>query len=237
MPRVDSVRSPARGSRLAKMECLGHRPAPSAPLEVSLHGVDAGAQRGRRDTVRGFAHKDPICAAGSESFVSVEVAGSNGPRQKLHGDALSVTDWIRLSRLGDVRSPRRCTAKFVRLAALLSLAGGWLAVRTAESSRLLSLPDGKEIEDVRLTLHRKVVVYCRCPHRRARVSHRTGLPRRPRAWCGHGKDEKDTACRTRAAAAPPTGLGSGKWVPSPRLPPFAIGQDSNLRPRRTHAVS
>ncbi len=69
------------------MECLGRRPAPSAPLEASLHGVDAGAQRGRRDAVRGFAHKDPICAAGSESFVSVEVAGSNGPRQKVHGDA------------------------------------------------------------------------------------------------------------------------------------------------------
>ena len=31
--------------------------------------------------------------------------------------------------------------------------------------------------------------------------------------------------------------GRVKWVPSPRLPPFATGQDSNLRPRRTHAVS
>jgi hypothetical protein len=30
------------------------------------------------------------------------------------------------------------------VAALLSLSGGWLATSTAESSRLLSLPDGKE---------------------------------------------------------------------------------------------
>jgi hypothetical protein len=66
--------------------------------------------------------------------------------QKVHGDALSVADWIRLSRLGDDQSPRRCTAKFVHAEALLSLSGGWLSLRTAESSRLLSLPDGKEIE-------------------------------------------------------------------------------------------
>lgn len=59
---------------------------------------------------------------------------------------MSVADWIRLSRLGDVRSPRRCTAKFVHVVPLLSLSGGWLATRTAESSRLLSPPDGKEIE-------------------------------------------------------------------------------------------
>lgn len=32
------------------------------------------------------------------------------------------------------------------MAALLSLSGGWLAISTAESLRLLSLPDGKEIE-------------------------------------------------------------------------------------------
>ena len=57
-----------------------------------------------------------------------------------------VADWIRLSRLGDVRSPRRCTAKFVHADALLSLAGGWLSLRTAESSRLLSFSSRKEIE-------------------------------------------------------------------------------------------
>lgn len=57
-------------------------------------------------------------------------------------------------------------------------------------------------KDGRLTLHRKVAVYCRCQHRRARVSHRTGLPERPHACSGCGEDEKDTACRTRATTAP-----------------------------------
>lgn len=35
---------------------------------------------------------------------------------------------------------------FVHVAAILSLSGGYLATSTAESSRLLSLPDGKEIK-------------------------------------------------------------------------------------------
>ena len=58
-----------------------------------------------------------------------------------------MADWIRLSRFGDVRSPRRCTAKLAHVVPLLSLSGGWLSLRAAESSRLLSLPDGKEIEN------------------------------------------------------------------------------------------
>lgn len=59
---------------------------------------------------------------------------------------MSVANWIRLSRVEDVRSSQRQYCVVVRVAALLSLSGGWLATSTAESSRLLSLPDGKEIE-------------------------------------------------------------------------------------------
>lgn len=60
---------------------------------------------------------------------------------------MSVADWIRLSRLGAVRALRRSSCVFAPTAVLLSLPGGRPAVRTAGSSRLLSLPDGKEIED------------------------------------------------------------------------------------------
>lgn len=59
---------------------------------------------------------------------------------------MSVADWIRLFRLKDVRSLGGMQCVFVRVAALLSLSGGWLATGTAESSRLLSLSSGKEIE-------------------------------------------------------------------------------------------
>lgn len=119
------VRSPARGSRLAKMNCPGHRPAPSAVF------------RRTRDYCFALTR-----TAGGESFGSVEGAGSNGPRQT-----------------------------------------------------------------GRLTLHRKVAVYCRCQHRRARVSHRTGLPRRPRAWCGRGKDGRvSPRSRTVPAGSPRHGV-------------------------------
>lgn len=145
----------------------------------------------------------------------------------MHGDALSVADWIRLSRLGDVRSPRRCTAKLVRVAALLSLSGGWLAVRTAESSRLLSLSSGKEIEDapprtrtacpapgfprgVQAGSHRLAQVFHGVllapassvgddfPGRRRATARR--LPERPCACCGHGEDGR-VSPRSRTALA------------------------------------
>lgn len=85
-----------------------------------------------------------LCLVSTSYAVPPEARGL----QRMHGDALSVADWIRLSRFKAVRASRRCTAKLVRLAALLSLSGGWLALRAAESSWLLSLPDGKEIEKV-----------------------------------------------------------------------------------------
>lgn len=66
--------------------------------------------------------------------------------QRSHGDTLSVTDWIRLSRFRYVRYLPGHKDEFVHMAALLSLSGGWLAISTAESSRLLSLPDGWEIK-------------------------------------------------------------------------------------------
>lgn len=84
-------------------------------------------------------------AAGGESFVSVEVAGSNGPRQNTETH-LSVTDWIRLSRLEGCTVPEAAYMQFAHPAALLSLAGGWLAGSAAESSRLLSLHGVQEIE-------------------------------------------------------------------------------------------
>lgn len=64
-------------------------------------------------------------------------------RQKLHGDALSVADWIRLSRLGEVYGPLGDMMRVFTTWRRFSLLGGRPATRTAESSRLLSLPDGK----------------------------------------------------------------------------------------------
>ena len=102
---------------------------------------------------RGSAPSHPACRGrgGAPRVVSVrrsfDACTEEPARQNLHGDAMSVADWIRLSRIEGVRPSRRPHACSVHTAALLSLSGGWLAVSTAESSRFLSLPDGKEIED------------------------------------------------------------------------------------------
>lgn len=57
---------------------------------------------------------------------------------------MSVTDWIRLFRLRDVRSLLAACRAIFAVRRRPPLVGGFLAEGTAESSRLLSLPDGKE---------------------------------------------------------------------------------------------
>ena len=144
----------ARGLQRRNASAAGPPPLPRSKLPVWQQTPERLRLAG---AVRGFAHKVPICAAGSESFVSVEDAGSNGPRQigrlTLHRKVARrhhVRGWLDSSfTLRVALFPRRQHVRlaFVRVAALLSLPGGWLATCTAESSRLLSLPDGKEIED------------------------------------------------------------------------------------------
>lgn len=71
-----------RGAGLAKMSSPAAPARPLCPARSSPHGRRRRSVCGWRAAVRGFAHKEPICAAGSESFVSVEDAGSNGRRRK-----------------------------------------------------------------------------------------------------------------------------------------------------------
>lgn len=71
-----------RGAGLAKMSSPAAPARPLCPARSSPYGRRRRSVCGWRDAVRGFAHKVPICAAGSESFASVEDAGSNGRRRK-----------------------------------------------------------------------------------------------------------------------------------------------------------
>lgn len=122
LPRVDPVRSPARGSRFAKIAATGGtrtRILPGSAMSRFAVGL----------------RRHCYFADGTRTRLPGISAIELRLHEKLHEDALSVADWIRLSRFEAVRASRRCTAKLVRLAALLSLSGGWLAVRTAESSR------------------------------------------------------------------------------------------------------
>ena len=126
MPRVDPVRRSRQ--RLAACKDGMSRP-PARPLRHSQDSV-------------------PVCftpsgVAGGESFVSVEVAGSNGPRQRLHGDALSVTE------LDSSFPPRGCTVPLALYCDIFKLGGaplpfGRLACLACRGILAAPVPSGRE---------------------------------------------------------------------------------------------
>lgn len=209
-------------------------------------------------------------AAGGESFVSVEVAGSNGPRRR----------WRRPSPPCRVRP-----AGFIGLHEIAATGGGRTRILpgSAMSRSAVGLrrhcyfADGTRtrlpgISAIELRLHKVHLCGLEPPARRrafpvrckrAPTALRRSFTRSCWPWrllsvttfradvapphvgspsvrtrvAGAAKMKRTRHAARALTAAPPVGLGSGKWVPSPRLPPFATGEESNLPPRRIHAVS
>lgn len=90
-------------------------------------------------------------------------------------------------------------------------------------------------EHGRLTLYRKAAVYCRCPHRRARVPHRAGLPKRPHARCGRGKDENARSRASRSAMLGAARLPSS--LPCAAGPAPSLGKWWRQRGSNPHSLS